>query len=151
MYQPFPGAERVEPSEDEQEMFKWAAEQGVRWPKIVYPVRFPPGYIGSMAIEEILPGERIVTASNKALFTVKVAQDSELKPIFDKCPEVFNRSMLALVTYLIWEKYKGPASKWAPFIKYQPKNPSNLQDWSAEELQELQDPGLVFDVSLYIE
>ena len=146
MYQPFPGAERLQASPEEEEMFKWAADHGIKWPKIVYPVRFPPGYIGSMAIEEIFPGERIVTAPNKSLFTSKVAQDSELKPIFENCPETFRRSMLVLVTYLVWEKHKGEASSWAPFIKYQPKNPSNIQDWETEEINELQDRDLIFDV-----
>ena len=147
MYQPFPGAERLEPSPEVQAMFDWAASQGVRWPKIVYPVRFPPGYIGSMAIAEIHPGERIITASNKSLFTVKMAEESELKPIFAQCPENFQRPMLLLVTFLIWEKHKGPASVWAPFIKYQPQQPSNIQDWSKEDLDELQDPDLSFDVT----
>jgi hypothetical protein len=147
MYLPFPQAERLEPSLEEQEMFKWAADRGVTWPKIVYPVKFPPGYIGSMAIEEILPGERIVTASNRALFTTNVALNSDLKPIFEQCPENFTKSMLSLVTYLIWEKSKGPASSWAPFIKYQPNTPSNLQDWEEEELNELQDINLINDVS----
>lgn len=146
MYEPFPDAERLEPNEDEQAMFDWASEQGIKWPKIVYPVRFPPGYIGSMAIDEILPGERIVTAPNSALFTSKVAKDSELKSVFTECPESFTRSMLVLVTYMIWEKFKGPESKWAAFIKYQPKNPTTIQDWTAEELEELQDNDLKIDV-----
>lgn len=146
MYEPFPGAEPVEPSVEESEMFKWAKEQGVRWPKIIYPVRFPPGYIGSMAIDEIHPGERIIAAPNKSLFTTKVARDSELKDIFEECSELFKRSTFVLVTYMIWEKHKGPNSFWSPFIKYQPKSPSNSQDWSPEELSELQDPDLAFDV-----
>ncbi|OMJ82728.1 hypothetical protein SteCoe_16493 [Stentor coeruleus] len=145
MYEPFPDAERLEPNEDEKEMFDWAREQGIKWPKIIYPVRFPPGYIGSMAIDEILPGERIVTAPNSALFTSKVAQDSELKSVFAECPETFTKSMLVLVTYMIWEKYKGSESKWAAFIKYQPKNPTTIQDWTTEELDVLQDYDLKID------
>ena len=146
MYKPFQGAKIIEASPEIEAMLKWSADKGVRWPKIVYPVYFPPGYIGSMATEEILPGERIVTAPNKALFTSKIAKDSELKPVFEQCGDSFNRSMLVLVTYLIWEKFKGDSSKWAPFIRYQPKNPSNIQDWLSEELAELQDPDLVCDV-----
>lgn len=145
MYEPFPGAELVEANEDEQAMFNWAREQGIRWPKIVYPVRFPPGYIGSMAVEEILPGERIVIAPNASLFTTKVAQESELRDIFAQCPESFSKSMLVLVTFMIWEKFKGPASKWAAFIKYQPKNPTTIQDWQPNELDDLQDKDLKID------
>ena len=151
MYKPYQGAKAIEASPETEAMFKWAAELGVKWPKIVYPVYFPPGYIGSMATEEIFPGERIVSAPNKALFTSKVAQDSELKPVFEQCGENFNRSMLVLVTYLIWEKFKGESSRWAPFIKYQPQNPSNVQDWLPEELAELQDADLVCDVIFYLD
>lgn len=147
MYQPVPGAERLEVPEDVQEMFEWAAARGVRWPKIVYPVRFPPGYIGSMATEEIHPNERIVIAPNNSLFTSKRAREApDLKPVFENCPESFSKSMLGLVTFLIWEKFKGSASEWAPFIKYQPKNPSNYQDWSDAELLELQDADAMQDV-----
>ena len=101
-----------------------------------------------MAIEEIFPGERIVTAPNKSLFTTRVAVESDLKPIFEQCPDSFRKSMLVLVTYLIWEKKKGEASKWAPFIRSQPKNPSNIQDWTQAELIELQDQDLINDVML---
>ena len=148
MYKPFPGAEILEQSPEVQEMFKWAESQGIKWPKIVYPVRFPPGYIGSMATEEIFPNERIVSAPNRSLFTAQVARESELKPIFEECSDVFKRSTLAMVTYLIWEKFKGDQSQWGPFIKYQPKNPSNLQDWEESELIELQDQDLMTDVIL---
>jgi hypothetical protein len=147
MYQPVPGAECLEVPEDVQEMFTWAANRGVRWPKIVYPVRFPPGYIGSMAVEEIHPNERIVIAPNRALFTSKVARESpDLQTVFENCPENFSKSMLALITFLVWEKSKGAGSDWAPFIKYQPKNPSNLQDWTSNELAELQDEDVANDV-----
>ena len=149
MYQPVPGAERLEVPADVQEMFDWAASRGVRWPKIVYPVRFPPGYIGSMATSEIHPNERIITAPNRSLFTSKVARDSpDLKQVFESLPESFSKSMLALVTFLLWEKAKGENSEWAPFIKYQQKNASNLQDWSKTDLSELQDEDVSKDVSL---
>jgi hypothetical protein len=146
MYRPFSGAQRIEPAAELREMFAWAQTLGVTWPKIVYPVLFPPGYIGSMAIEEIGPGERIVTAPNRSLLTANVAAESELKPIFTENAELFSRPTMVLVTFLIWEKFKGEASVWAPFLKYQPKNPSNLQDWSPEELSELQDSDLITDV-----
>ena len=148
MYQPVPGAERLEVPPDVQEMFDWAARRGVRWPKIVYPVRFPPGYIGSMATSEILPNERIIIAPNNSLFTSQAARNSpDLKQVFESLPESFSKSMLALVTFLLWEKAKGANSDWAPFIKYQPKDPSNLQDWSRDDLAELQDEDLSKDVS----
>ena len=61
MYQPFPGAEALPVPADVQAMYDLAASKGVRWSKIIYPVRFPPGYIGSIAAETIYPNEAIVT------------------------------------------------------------------------------------------
>lgn len=136
-----------EPSTEVQKMMEWAKEQGIIWPKLKYPVRFEPGYFGSVASEEILPGERIITAPNKSLFTSKLAYESELKPTFDRYPELFNKPMMAMITFIIWEKFKGPNSKWEIFLNAQPKENFILQDWTAEELEELQDSRLVCDVS----
>ena len=100
MYKENLAAEMVEPSEDLKEYFSWAESRGIRWPKIVYPVKFPPGYYGSMAKEEIFPNERIITAPNDVLFTAKLAYEGDLRPIFDKCPDTFKRPMLILITFL---------------------------------------------------
>ena len=156
MYKPFIGAEILPVPSDVQAMFDWAASKGVKWPKYIYPVRFPPGYIGSMAIEDIHPGEALVTAPNDSLLTTKVAANSDLKPIIEANPALFdpasgNYDDLVLGTFLISEKFKGPRSEWAAFIGYQPKDPSNLQDWSVEELAELQDQDLILDTTKSLE
>lgn len=150
MYEENLGAEILEVPEDVQEMLDWARNKGVKWPKIVYPVKFPPGYIGSIATETIFPGESIITAPNAALFTSKVASQSDLQEIFLANSDLFDPSSafyddLVLSSFIISEKFKGPASEWAAFLKYQPKCPSNTQDWTTEELQELQDPDLLYD------
>lgn len=150
MYQPFPGAEILPIPPEVQAMYDWAASKGVRWPKIIYPVRFPPGYIGSMATDVIEPGEAIVIAPNDSLVTTKVAFQSDLKPIFEDHKAFFGtfddmNDDLILASYILSEKAKGPGSEIAPFLAYQPKEPNNLQDWSKSELAELQDPDLMFD------
>lgn len=146
MYSPVEGAKVLEASAEVQEMLEWARSQGIEWPKVVYPVLFPPGYIGTMATSEIMPNERIITAPSSALMTSQVARECpELQELFTKNPEISNRGMLAMVTFMIWEKQKGPESKWAAFIKYQPQDANNLQDWSDAELLELQDKDLMFD------
>jgi hypothetical protein len=138
--------EKLELSPEIQEMMTWAHQIGIRWPKLRYPVRFHPGYLGSVATEDILPGEKIIWAPNSALFTSKLAYESELKEVFNSAPEVFNRPMLAMVTFIIWEKFKGPSSVWEIFIKAQPKENFVLQDWDDLELIELQDERLMIDV-----
>lgn len=142
----FLSRERFEPNDEQKAMFDWANKKGIKWGKIVYPVKFHPGYFGCMAVDDIFPGERIVTAPNSALFTTQVANDSELKNVFKQCANDFSSSLLVLVTFLIWEKFKGPASRWAPFIKCQPKQIVTLQEWLPQEIEELQDIDLKIDV-----
>lgn len=142
----FPGTVRIEPNDKQKDMFDWAYKQGIKSDKIVYPVQFQPGYIGCMAVEDIFPGEKIVTAPNSALFTEKVANESELKNVFKECAKDFSSSILVLATFMIWEKFKGPASKWAAFMKYQPKKTVTLQEWLPQEIEELQDLDLKIDV-----
>jgi hypothetical protein len=136
----------LKPSSEVQEMMDWASEKGIKWPKLHYPVRFHPGYFGSIATQDISPGEKIIWAPNSALFTSRLAYESELKEVFDQAQEIFSRPILALTTFLIWEKFKGPESSWAVFIRGQPKVNFVLQDWEDEELAELQDERLVLDV-----
>lgn len=129
---------------------KWAFDSGIRMNKVIYPVLFPPGYIGTMATEQINPGDTVVSVPNSLLLTSKVAENSELGDLFEEYDEVFDEDDpryedLVLITFLIWEKSKGPSSKWYLFIQNQPLAAEILQDWSVEELQQLQDPDVVYD------
>lgn len=150
MYKPFPGAEILPIPDDVQAMYDWAASKGVKWPKVYYPVRFPPGYIGTIATDTIGPNETVVSAPNDSLLTTKVAYNSELKSIFEAHPEFFSEDApsyddVVIGTFMLYEKSKGQSSSWAPFLAYQPKDPCNTQDWSPEELKELQDEDLIYD------
>jgi hypothetical protein len=103
-----------------------------------------------MATDVIEAGEAIVTAPNDSLVTTRVAFQSDLRPIFESNKDFFGtfedmNDDVVLASFILSEKAKGPASDIGPFIAYQPKEPSNLQDWSKEELLELQDPDLIFD------
>lgn len=156
MYKPVEGAQVLPVPSEVQDMFDWAAARGIKWPKIVYPVLFPPGYIGSMATEDIHPGESIVVCPNDTLFTTKVAANSDLKAVFESNSSLFDPNSnsyddLVLTSFIIYEKSKGSHSKWQAFIGYQPKTPSNLQDWTKEELAELQDEDLIYDTSKSLE
>ena len=116
MYHPCLGAELVPISAEIQAMFDWSTSKGIKWPKIAYPVRFPPGYIGSMALEDIYPGESIIISPNEALLTTKVAIESNLQTIYEENKDLYDPTSgyyddLVLSTYLIYEKFKGPASK----------------------------------------
>lgn len=133
-----------------EEYFNWAFERGVKMNKARYPCLFTPGYLGIVAVEDIGPFETLISVPNDLLITSKVAEDSELADLFRKYDQVFDKNDyqyqdLVLVTFLIWEKFKGEQSKWAFFIKNQPERFDVLQDWSCEELEMLQDSDVVFD------
>ncbi|OMJ89136.1 hypothetical protein SteCoe_8764 [Stentor coeruleus] len=156
MYKPFPGAEMLPIPDDVQAMYDWAASKGVKWPKIYYPVRFPPGYIGTIATDTIGPNETVVSAPNDCLLTTKVAYNSELKSIYDAHPNLFSEDAasyddVVIGTFIIYEKSKGSKSEWAPFLAYQPRDPSNIQDWASEDVKELQDEDLIYDTEKSLE
>jgi SET domain len=143
-------------SPDLEAYMKWGYENGITMNKLVYPVRFPPGYIGTMALEQINPGEIIGSVPNSLLFSSKKAEESELSGLFQEKNFFFNKGDpnyedMVLITYFIWEKFKGKSSKWYYFIKNQPESPETLQDWSIEELQQLQDEDLIYDTKRALE
>ena len=110
MYAAIEGATPLIVPEAVAAMFNWSQKKGIKWPKIIYPVRFPPGYIGSMAVEDIYPNERIMTAPNSSLITSKVAEQSELSSFFAEHSEFFSRT-LTLIAFLLHEKFKGKSSE----------------------------------------
>jgi hypothetical protein len=155
MYKRISMAEVLSKSPDLEAYMKWAYENGITTNKIVYPVRFPPGYIGTMALEQINPRETIVSVPNSLLFTSKIAEKSELSELFQENDYFFNEDDpnyedMVLITYFLWEKFKGENSKWYHFIKNQPEDSETLQDWSIEELQQLQDKDLIYDTKQHL-
>lgn len=133
MYQPIEGAELLPLTPELTSFFNWAYSRGIRWPKIEYPVLFPPGYIGSRASDTIYPDEVIISAPNSALFTTETAKRSDLAEIINQCPELFDESnsyydYMLLITYMLWEQNKGDTSEWVHFLRAQPKTPEVIQD-----------------------
>ena len=155
MYKQVPAAMLADRSQELEEYFKWALDNGVRLYKASYPCLFPPGYLGMVANEEVGSFEPLISVPNDVLITSHVAENSELGDLFREYDEFFdeddvNYEDMVLVSYLIWEKFKGERSKWFHFIRNQPKSFDILQDWSVEELQMLQDAELVFDTKQQI-
>ncbi|CAG9319310.1 unnamed protein product [Blepharisma stoltei] len=150
MYKNVEDAIKIESNPDLELYFQWARAHEIRWDKIEYPVLFPPGYIGSRAIASIEPEESIITVPNNMLITTKIAFLSEIKHIYEENPDLFSKinpryEELILITFLIWEKCKGSNSVWYEFIISQPVQVEILQDWSIEEIQQLQDEDLEYE------
>jgi hypothetical protein len=53
---------------------------------------------------------------------------------------------MILTTYILYEKSRGKDSFWYYFLRALPKNPEILLDWTNAEMEELQDPDLIYDV-----
>lgn len=155
MYKQVLGAEVIPKSPELDSYFQWAFEQGVKLNKVVYPCRFPLGYMGMVSTENIGQHEVVVSVPNTLLLTTKVAEDSELGDLFREYDEFFDEDEVyyedvVLITYLLWEKKKGEQSRWFHFIKNQPREYGTLQDWTVEELQQLQDSEAVYDAKQHI-
>lgn len=116
MYKIVQGATKLPQTPAMEAYLQWARSRGIKWEKIEYPVLFPPGYIGSRAIAPIFPGESIVVAPNNALLTTKVALNSDVVEIYQENQDLFSEDNpryddLVLITFLIFEKYKGTESE----------------------------------------
>lgn len=143
--------EALEPSIEVAELFEWGNKMGIECPKLRYPVQFKEGYIGSQAIDNIQPGEIIIQVPKHCMLSVQSAMDSPLRTIFDQHPNLFSESNanyedMILTTYILYEKSRGKDSFWYYFLRALPKNPEILLDWSNAEMEELQDPDLIYDV-----
>ena len=106
MYKRAHMAEILPRSPELESYIKWGFEGGIRMHKAIYPVRFPPGYIGTMATEQINPGDIIVQVPNSMLLTSKTATKSELGELFQEYDEFFDEDDpryedLVITTYIL--------------------------------------------------
>ena len=135
-------------TENYRQMRIWAEERGLVCPKMRYPVRFEPGYIGAQAIERIGPNEDIVRMPGSLVLGSQVARASAIGPVFESHPEVFSNPSLesedlVLISFIISELPKAQTSDWYYLINSLPRDCENLSDWTESELEELHDPDLV--------
>ncbi|CAG9320948.1 unnamed protein product [Blepharisma stoltei] len=145
-----PFADNVSLSPELRQYFEWAYSKNIRWPKLEYPAIFPPGYKGTRAAEDIHPGETIISVPSDCIFSANLAKRSivyekisELSDPFKPYEGYFDE--LLLVSFLIWEKFKGESSEWHFFIQAQPTDAKVLQDWPIADIKELQDIDLEYD------
>jgi len=141
----------VEASADLQALLSWAQAHGAVYPKLKYPVHFPPGYPGALATAPIGPQETIVQVPMSLLLNAEKGEASPIAPVYEEFPEVFqthpSKDMFKLVAYIAYEIGKGEESFWAPFLKTFPKDVEVLSDWSEAELEELEDVFLSSEVA----
>ncbi|CAG9310444.1 unnamed protein product [Blepharisma stoltei] len=128
------------------EYFNWARGEGVKWNKVEW--FFNNKNVTIRAITEIQPGDEIIFVPNSCMISKEIAVSSEVGIIFTENKHIFENNnedsqILILVTFLIWEKFKEKNSKRYYYISSQPKTFKLIQDWSEEELKELQDLDLV--------
>lgn len=116
-------------------------------PKITYPVKFYPGYLGILAVEDIAPYETILTIPNDLMLSIKLSNTSELKRIFQDYPEDFAEGNggenYRFIVYILSEMSKGPNSKWYYYLNTLPTHIETLTDWDYNQLLELQDDVLL--------
>lgn len=131
-----------------QELFEYSQAKGVTLnPKLAYPTRFYPGYLGILATESLSPYETILTASKDSFLSINLSNTYPVKQIFIDYPEDFadgdggenNR----FIAFILSELSKGPDSPWHTYLKNLPTDIEVLSDWTETELLELQDDVLV--------
>lgn len=131
-------------------LFQWAEFLGISLnPKLIYPVSFPPGYLGIQTQDTLYPGEAILSAPNQSMLSTKYMNHPSLEIIYSAHPDLFSLPDKAheenrMLTYFLWEFSKGTSSFWYTYFQYLPKDLETLVDWNDEELAELQDSDLVY-------
>ena len=99
-----------------------------------------------------MPGSLIITP--------KKAYYSELQPLFRANPSLFSQKRNRknwdgrkrikslenlLIAFLLYERQKGSASFWQPYLDILPSEPDCLLNWEKDELKQLQDELLALD------
>ena len=145
---PAEAGELVSPSAEFQDMWNWALSQGVKCPKLRYPVRFGAGYIGAQAAARLEPNEAIVSVPRRLMLNIKYAEESVINAVFTSHPDVFTNSELEcedikIITYILSELKKGQDSFWYYFLRGLDKQVDVLCDWTREEMELLQDRELI--------
>ena len=141
----------IEKSQEYCELIEWTKALGIKLnPKIQYPVLFPPGYLGMQTIEEINPGEDILSAPNDSMLSMKLINTPLLQQVYSENPEFFllpdkGHEDNRMITYFLWEQSKGIKSIWYHYINFLPKDVETIIDWTDKDLSELQDPDFEYD------
>lgn len=140
------GTMEYEVPETTRRLVEWARREGAVFPKLEYPVRFEPGYIGAMAREEIGPDEVVLRVPERMWLSWDKADVPPLSGIYVAYPDVFDTDTARLYTLIAYELSKGVASYWDPFFQFLQTGIETLMHWTAEEMQELQDSALCNEV-----
>ena len=103
-------------------LLSWLKENGCIWDKLQWPAVFGDGLVGCRAIDDIQPLEAFMYVPTPIQMSVEHARASEIGGIFQNHDFLFvasaYRDNLILTVWLIYEKLKGDASFWEPYISH---------------------------------
>lgn len=132
-------------------VFEWAQSIGVKVnPKLKYPVRFVPGYIGVQTSEDLSPCEELLSAPNAAMLSTKLMNHPDLEVVYSQHPKFFSLPDRAhednrMIVYCLWQQSLESESFWNTYLKFLPKDVETIIDWNDLELDELQDKDFEYD------
>ena len=144
-------SEDIPPLANISSLYSWACSIGIKInPKLRYPTRFLPGYLGTQAVDSLSPHEVLITVPNSAMLTYHLSQCPDLEALYTDHPDFFslpNREHedYRMLSYLLLELSKGRRSFWHTYLKSLPSDPETITEWNEKELLELQDPDFVGD------
>ena len=136
-------------SAPQKRLLAWVEAKGVQWPKALYPVQFPPGYLGVQAKQAIGPNETIISVPRRLVITANRVEKSELSAIFTSAPSLFKATKhsytddFKLILFLLSEAAKGRDSDWYFYLQTLPSSPYHISYWPPASLSHLQDESLI--------
>ena len=132
--------------------FAWCKANGIKHPKVKYPVLFGSGehqYLGCMAIKDIGRNEALIKVPSHLIISAYTALHCEaLAPVFYNNPQTFGRHVPrgednVLDTYLLYQLKLGEKSEHYEMFQTWPQYPDILMNWDDDELASLQDAALL--------
>lgn len=145
-------SEDVPPTPSTVALFLWAKSIGIKInPKLQYPVKFFPGYLGTKTVDFLESNEVLITVPNTAMLNSSSFVPAELEQLFIAHPDLFSipsreHEDYRMLSYILFEYCKGMQSFWYYYLSSLPNDPETVTEWNEKELLELQDSNFVNDL-----
>ncbi|OMJ93492.1 hypothetical protein SteCoe_3464 [Stentor coeruleus] len=136
-------------------LYNWAIANGILMPSLQFPIAYwDEGIIGIGAKVDLPTNKAFMFIPTVLVISPSVAKKSLISSIFSAYPYFFaghdNAEFDILLVFLVYEKSKGSSSKWHTYFEAI-NDLELLCDWSENDLQQLQDPLLVYHAREFAE
>jgi hypothetical protein len=116
----------------------WLRDNGAKYDKIEWPSKDTSGGVrGATALDDIETNEHMLEIPIQLMISPPIAlADPDVGSLLQSNRDILKGDLM-LTVYVMYERAKGPASFYYPYLQILPL-PGTIAHWSADELAELQ-------------